>query len=198
MWTANPHTFQNDDTIAPPRWIPRCLITTTTPMADYMLVIVPQKILSLFCNLLTLRLSVSHSSSSTSLSNDSRFLALAIFIFFFLCSVSPSTVCLFTARKLYAHAPSPLLHFWWMSCATYRPGIGTTAFAVVFSGSLWTQIFLKWCRGRRRKKRLFWSVWTAPKCEWLLSCLVRDLITALQVGDKYCLRPPPDSPVWHR
>ena len=28
--------------------------------------------------------------------------------------------CLYTARKLYAHAPSLLLRFWWLSSATYR------------------------------------------------------------------------------
>uniref|UniRef100_A0A671U6A6 Phospholipase A2 n=1 Tax=Sparus aurata TaxID=8175 RepID=A0A671U6A6_SPAAU len=36
----------------------------------------------------------------------------SIFIFFLVCLVSLSTVCLFTARKLYAHAPSLLLRFW--------------------------------------------------------------------------------------
>ena len=82
-----------------------------------------------------------------------------------LCSVSPSTVCLFTACKLHAHAPSPLLHFWWISSATYRPGMWTTAFTVIFSGSVWTQIFLKRCRGRLRKNRLFSYVWTSPEKE---------------------------------
>ena len=38
----------------------------------------------------------------------------------FHCLVSPSTACLYTACKLYAHAPSLLLHFWWISNATYR------------------------------------------------------------------------------
>ena len=33
------------------------------------------------------------------------------FISFSLCSVPPSTVCLYTACKLYAHAPSLLLRF---------------------------------------------------------------------------------------
>ena len=95
--------------------------------------------------------------------NDFGFLALAIFIFFLLCSVSPSTVCLFTTHKLNAHALCLLLHFWWMSSATYRPGIWTTVFSVFFSCSIWTQIFLKWCRGRRRKKkRSFSPMWTAP------------------------------------
>ena len=36
------------------------------------------------------------------------------------CLVSPSTVCLYTARKLYAQAPSLLLCFGWISSATYR------------------------------------------------------------------------------
>ena len=36
------------------------------------------------------------------------------------CCVSPSTVCLSTALKLYALAPSLLLRFWWISSATYR------------------------------------------------------------------------------
>ena len=34
------------------------------------------------------------------------------------------------------HAPSLLLRFWWISSATYRPGIWTTAFLVVFWGSV--------------------------------------------------------------
>ena len=63
-----------------------------------------------------------------------------------------SVYCLFTERKLNVHAQC-LLRFWWMSSATYRPGIWTSAFSVIFSGSVWTQIFLKRWRGRRRKKR---------------------------------------------
>ena len=69
----------------------------TITMADYMLVIVPQKIWSLSCNLLSLWLSVNRSSSSTSLTvntKDSGFLEQVIFVVFLLCSVSPSTVCL--------------------------------------------------------------------------------------------------------
>ena len=76
---------------------------------------------------------------------------LLLVVFWFLLS----TVCLFTARKLNAHALCLLLRFWWMSSATDRPGIWTTAFLVVFSGSVWTQIFLKRCWGRRRKKDRF-------------------------------------------
>ena len=97
---------------------------------------------------------MSCSSSSTSLpvhTNNSGFLARAIFIFFFLCLVSPSTVCLFTACKLNAHAPSLLLRFWWMEYELQC----FWSFSVVFSGSVWTQIFLKRCWGRWRKKRLF-------------------------------------------
>ena len=66
-----------------------------------------------------------------------------------------SIYCLFTARKLNARVLCLLLCFWWMSSATYRPGRWTTAFSVVFSGSVWTQIFLKRWRGRRRKKDCF-------------------------------------------
>ena len=107
---------------------------------------------------------MSRSSSSTSLpvhTKDSGFLTVAIFILFLLCSVSPSTVSLFTARKLNAHDLCTLRRFWWMPSATYRPGIWTTAFSVIVSGSVWMQIFLKWWRGRqRKKKRLFLPMWT--------------------------------------
>ena len=42
------------------------------------------------------------------------------------------SVCL-SVHKLYAHALSLLLRFWLISSATYRPGIWTTVFWVVFS-----------------------------------------------------------------
>ena len=90
--------------------------TTTTTMADYILVL--QKILSLSGlrgqNILFL---CHYAEQKRIMDNRIRHI-----VFFFLCSASPSTVCLFTARKLYVHAPS-LLHFWWISSATYRPGI---------------------------------------------------------------------------
>ena len=73
-------------------------------------------------------------------------LLLAVFGFY--------VYCLFVYSKLNAHAPSLLLRFWWMSSATYRPGIWSTVLSVVFSGSAWMQIFLKRCRGRRRKKKI--------------------------------------------
>ena len=92
------------------------ITTTTTTMADYILVL--QKILSLSGlrgqNILFL---CHYAEQKRIMDNRIRHI-----VFFFLCSASPSTVCLFTARKLYVHAPS-LLHFWWISSATYRPGI---------------------------------------------------------------------------
>ena len=88
---------------------------------------------------------------------------LAIFIFFLFCLVSPSAICFYTVHKLYAHALSLLLRFWWISSATYWPRIWTTAWWVVFNGSVWMQIFLKQCQGRQRKKRSFWYVCTLPQ-----------------------------------
>ena len=82
------------------------------------------------------------------------FVLQKILSLFLLCSVSPSTVCLYTARRFYAHAPS-LLCFLWISSATYRPGIWTKACWAVYNGSIWTQIFLKRCQGRRGKKDCF-------------------------------------------
>ena len=123
----------------------------------------------------------SRSSSLTSLSvhtNDSGVLALAFV--FLLCSVSFSTVCLYTARKLYAHAPS--LHFWWISSATYRPGIWTKACWIVNNGSIWTQIFLKRCQGRQGKKRLFWYVKIHSWCEFILRFLTTNSGTVSSVS----------------
>ena len=83
---------------------PRRLITTTTKtIADYMLVFVLQKILSLF-----------------GLRGQNILLLCHDIFVFFLYSVSSSTVCLYTARKLYVHAPSLLLCFWWIWSVTYR------------------------------------------------------------------------------
>ena len=92
--------------------------------------------------------------------NDSGFLSISIFVFFLFCSTSPSTVCLFTVRKLYAHAQSRPLCF--LGEFQALPGIWTTACWVIYSGSIWTQIFLKRCQGRRGKKRSLWYVWTWP------------------------------------
>ena len=64
---------------------------------------------------LTRLVSVSHSSSSTSLPvhiNDPVLNVLAIVVFFLLYLASSSTVCLYSERKLSAHAPSLLLSLW--------------------------------------------------------------------------------------
>ena len=119
------------------------LVTTKTTMEDYMLVFMPHKILSLLGlqgqNIMLLCHYIEQKRIMDNL--------LAIFVFFLLCLVSPSTVCLYTVCKLYAHAPSLLLRFWGISRATYRPGIWTTEHWVVYNGSIWTQIFLKQCQG---------------------------------------------------
>ena len=87
-------------------------------MADYMLVLVLQKILSLSGLIGQNILLLCHHAEWKRIMDDRR----AIFVFL-LCSVSSSTVCLYTACKLYAHAPSLLLHFGWISSATHSPGI---------------------------------------------------------------------------
>ena len=134
------------------------LITTT--MVDYMLVFMLQKISSL-SGLLgqNILLLCHHVERKWILDNrlpTDHFRLLVVFGF--------SIYCLFVySRKHYAHAPSLPLRFWWISSATYRPGIWATVFWVVFSGSVWTQIFLKWCQGRQGNKRSFWYVWTRPE-----------------------------------
>ena len=73
-------------------------------MADYMLVFVPQKILSplgiLGQNIMLL---CQYAERKSIVDNQ-----LAIFIIFLFCF---SFYCLYTVRKLYVHAPSLLLHF---------------------------------------------------------------------------------------
>ena len=129
---------------------PRRLITTTTTMADYMLVLVLQKIFSLSGLLGENILLLCHDAEWKRIMDNWA----AIFVFFLLCSFSSSTVCLYTVCKLYVHAPPLLLSFWWISSATYRPGVWTTVCWAVFSWSMWTQIFLERCRGRRGEDRL--------------------------------------------
>ena len=70
----------------------------TTTTADYMLVFMLHKILSLSCNLHAFHVVECESQQQFDLitsphKKNSGFLALAIFIFL-LCTVSPSTVCL--------------------------------------------------------------------------------------------------------
>ena len=148
MWTANPHTFRNEDAIAHP--LTSCL-RPLNPATSHNnnnnnngglhACVRATEDIEPFLQLTHLVVECS------------GFLALAIFIFFLLCFVFPFTVCLFTAHKLYAHALSLLLRFLRISSATYRPGIWTTAFSVVLSGSVWTQIILKQYQGGWRKKK---------------------------------------------
>ena len=89
---------------------PQRLITSTT-MADYMLMFVLQKILSLSGLLGQNILLLCHNAERKRIMDKRHFrLLLAGFGF-----------CLYTARKLYAHAPSLLLRFWLISSATCRP-----------------------------------------------------------------------------
>ena len=97
---------------------PLCLITTTTtttPMAEYMLAFVLQKVLSL--------------------------LGLLGQNIILLCHYAEQN------RRMDNHIRH--IVFWWISSTTYRPGIWTTACWVIYNGSIWMQIFLKWCQGRK-------------------------------------------------
>ena len=159
VWTANPHTLRIDEAIYPTLdlltlW--RLITTTTTTMADYMLVFVLQKILSLVTRTTyytPLPLPWAKKDYGQLTWHFHLLLVVLVFSFF----------CLYTVRKLYVHAPSLLLRFWWISSATYRPDIWTTASWVVYNGSVSMQIFLKQCQGRWGKKRLFLYVWTWPQ-----------------------------------
>ena len=117
VWTANLQTF-----ITPPLdlWTPRRLLTTTTTttttMADYMLC---------SCFLQLTRLIVeceSRQQFGLIIGPHKRFWFLCTrhFHHHLLVVFGFSVYCLFTARKLNAHAPSLLLHLWWISSATYR------------------------------------------------------------------------------
>ena len=105
-------------------------------MADYMLVFMLQKILSLsgllWQNILLL---CKYTERKRIIENR-----LAIFVFFMLCSV-----CCVQFGMCH------LFFFFFF----YRPGIWTTACWVIFNGSVWTQIFLKRCRGTLGKKDHF-------------------------------------------
>ena len=91
---------------------------------------------------------VSRSSSSTSLPVHTKDSSSCCVWFLHLLSV-----CLQCAS---------LMHVL-MSSATYRPGIWTTAFSVMLSGSVWMQVFLKRWQGRWRRKISFSPVWTGPQ-----------------------------------
>ena len=140
MWTANLHSlcWHHRPTPQPLAFnllTPQRLIITTTTMADYMFVFGLQKILSLSELLGQNILLLCHYVEWKRIM-DNR---IRHIVFFFLCSVSPSTVSLCTAHKLYAHPPSLLLWFGWISRATYRPGIWIKAYWVVYNESVWTK-----------------------------------------------------------
>ena len=113
---------------------------TTTTMAIYMLMFVSQKSFVQLTRLVV-ECELQQQFDPINLTIDSGFLALS---FHLLVVFGFSVYSLFVkARKLNAHAPSLLLHFWLMSRATYRLGIWS-----FFSVSVWTQIFLKRWQGR--------------------------------------------------
>ena len=117
-------------------------------MMDYMLVFVLQKILNrsglLGQNYAPLTLRWAKKGRPTS-----HFHLLRVVLgFSFHCLFVYSAQALCTCSV----ASSPF--FLWISSATYRPGIWTTACWVIFSGSVWMQIFLKRCQGRRGGKKI--------------------------------------------
>ena len=112
VWTENPHTLRIDDAITPP---PRPLNpapshnnnnnngelhASVRAAKDIEPIMVTRQNIMLLCHYAEWKRIM-----------DNR---LAIFAFLF-CSVSHSTVCLYTVRMLYAHAPSLLLLFGWIS-----------------------------------------------------------------------------------
>ena len=95
VWTANlPSPLPSTSSLRP--LTPRRLITattTTTTMVDHMLVLVLQKIFSLSELLEQNILLLCHYAEQKRIMDN----PLAIFVCFFLCSVSSSTVCLYTS-----------------------------------------------------------------------------------------------------
>ena len=143
-------------------WTLQCLITTTTTVADYCLC---SCFLQLTCIVFECE---SQQQFDLIIASHKQFWfpCTSHFHLPLLCSVSPSTVCLHTARKLNAHAPPLLLCFWWISSTTYRPGIWTTA-------TVWDPFGRKYSRNDakergkdRGKKRLLSYMWTRPQKTW--------------------------------
>ena len=135
-----------DDAIVPPLafnlFTPRRLIRTTT-MADYMLVFVLQKILSLLRQKYSAPLPLRWAKKGLWMTDLPFSSSSCCVQFLFQLSV------LYTARKLCAHAPSLLLR----EFQAPPKGTWTTTCWVVYNGSIWTQIFLERCRGRQRGKK---------------------------------------------
>ena len=118
----------------------QCPVTTT--MVDYMLVFALQKILCLL-GLLGQNILLCHNAERKGIM-DNRIRHIILDpprrAFSFYCLFVYSTQALCTCS----------------SSTYYRPGIWNKACWHVHNGSIWTQIFLKLCQGRRREK---WS-WT--------------------------------------
>ena len=113
---------------------PLPLVTTTTT-ADYILVFVLQKILSLL-----------------GLQGQKYYAALLLHWAHIILDPSRrafSFYCLFvySAQDLCAGSISSS-PFWWISSAIYRPGIWTKVCWVINNGSIWNIIFFKRCQGR--------------------------------------------------
>ena len=110
---------------------------TTTTMADYMLVFMLQKILNLSVlpgqNILLLCHYAEQKKDYGQPTSYFRLLLVFGFCFYFLFVYSAQASC---------------------ACSTtYRPGIWTTACWAVYNRSIWTQIFLKRCRGWTGEKK---------------------------------------------
>ena len=142
MWTANPHPLLIDDAITFDRLTPRCLITTTTTttMADYMLVLVLQKILSL-SGLQWQNILQAHTPHR---------LLLVVFGFFFYC------LFVYSAQALCACSSSP---FWWISSVTYKLEYELKCVESFTMDPLGRKY--SWNDAEEDGgKRLFWCVWT--------------------------------------
>ena len=72
------------------------------------------------------------------------------------------------------------------------PPIGWNMNYSVLSLFQWTQIFLKRCRGRRRKKRLFWYVWTQTQSN---PSFLSDSLQVLEVQAPPHNAPDPPPPI---
>ena len=157
VWTAKTQTCVSMMSSPHPSSVTSCnlwrrLITTT--MADYMVVFLLEKILCLLGLLSQNIMLLCHHAEQKRLRH--RQLHSDCFLLLFICIQRSSFLCMLP--------PLPL-RFRWISkknSATYTPGTWSSVFESYWDGSVWTQMFLKRCQGKRRKKRSFWYVWTWP------------------------------------
>ena len=166
--------------------IPTLCVLMMPTMEDYMLVFVPQKILSLSGLLGQNILLLCHYAERKRIMDHQ----LDIFIFFFLCSLSPSTVCLCTVQKLYAHALSLRLRYRWIQVAA----IGLE-YELQHVESFTMDPFrckYSWNDAEEDgEKRLFWYVWTwtnifsmSTGCVFPHGCLRNEMLLIVSVGVK--------------